>query len=77
MLILTPILNLLVNYHRYMLDITLIINFIVFYHCYIMLYHQATPIRISLVTSSSRRISSAKRSHRTTANITYAKCELD
>ena len=60
------------------LIITLILNFLVnYYLCLTTFNQQATPIRISLLTSSSSRISSAKRSTPKSANITYAKCELD
>ena len=60
-IILTSIFNFLVNHYLY----------------YFKFYHQATPIRISLLTSSSRRISSTTKSQSKTAKITYAKCELD
>ena len=62
----------------YNIILTSIINFLVnYYLCYFKFYCKATPIRISLLTSSTRRISSAKRSQSTTAKIIYAKCELD
>ena len=62
----------------YDLILTSILNFLVnYYLCFTTFFHQATPIRISLLTSSSRRISSAARSQIKTAEITYAKYELD
>ena len=55
----------------------LILNYIVnHYLCIFKFSHQAIPIQISLLTSTSRRISSARQSHSKPA-ITYAKCELD
>ena len=55
----------------------LILNYIVnYYLCIFKFSHQATPIQISLLTSTSRRISSARQAHSKPA-ITYAKCELD
>ena len=54
-----------------------ILNFLVnYYLCIFKSSHQATPIYISLLISSSRRISSAAKSQSETA-ITFAKCELN
>ena len=62
----------------YDLILTSILNFLVnYYLCFTTFFHQATPSRILLLTSSSRLISSAARSQIKTAKITYAKCELD
>ena len=54
-----------------------ILNFLVnYYLCLSTSNHQANPIQISLLMSSSRRISSAAKSQSKTA-ITFAKCELN
>ena len=54
-----------------------ILRFLVnYYLCLSTSNHQANPIQISLLMSSSRRISSAAKLQSKTA-ITFAKCELD